>query len=288
MNLRSLLLCDVALTGAQTSARAADESWKPLFNGKDLTGWESYLAKPLPTSDVPGAEKDAKGAYTKPLGVNNDPLHVFSVVKVNDEPAIHVTGEVNGTLTTLESYANYHLKFQFKWGQKRWTNPQKPRNAGFLYHAHGKEGEVGGNWMHSQQFQIQEGSCGDYISVGDAGADVKAKRLEPKKFVYDPAGEPISFFLKSPDSERCAKAGDFEKPTGEWNTFEIISTGTSVVHVVIGHVVLRATHSRQIVGDTTKPLTGGQLQLQVEGSEMDFRELQIRKIDQVPAEFAEH
>ena len=276
----------MVLISALSSAGAAEESWKPLFNGKDLTGWESYLAKPLPTSIVPGAEKDAKGAYTKPLGVNNDPLHVFSVVKINDQPTIHVTGEVIGTLTTLESYSNYHLKFQFKWGEKRWTNPQKPRNAGFLYHAHGKEGEVGGNWMHSHQFQIQEGSCGEYISVGDAVMDVRAKRLAPQKYVYDPAGESLSFFLKSPDAVRCAKAGDFEKPTGEWNTFEIISLGNSVIHVVNGHVVLRGTNSRQTVGETTKPLAGGQLQLQVEGSEMDFRDLQIRTIDQVPAEFA--
>jgi hypothetical protein len=288
MILRTLWLWNVVLLGALPSIKAADEAWKPLFNGKDLTGWESYLGKPLATSEVPGFEKDAKGAYTQPLGLNNDPLHVFTVAKIGGEPAIHVSGEVVGTLTTLEAYSDYHLKFQFKWGTKKWGNSQKPRNGGFLYHAHGPEGAVSGNWMHSHQFQVQEGSCGEYISDGDAVMDVRAKQIGPQKYVYDPAAESLSFYLKSPNGVRCGKAGDYEKPSGEWNTFELISLGSSVVHVVNGHVVLRATHSRQTVGDATKPLTGGQFQIQVEGCEMDFKDFQIQKIASLPTEFAEH
>src|SRR5438034_5202095 len=96
----------------------ADEGWKPLWNGKTLEGWSTWLKKPEPTSVVPGLSKDADGKYTEALGLNRDPLKVFSVAVVDGQPAIRVSGEVFGELRPKGSYSNYHLRLQFKWGEK--------------------------------------------------------------------------------------------------------------------------------------------------------------------------
>lgn len=62
----------LALCSANALA-AADAAWRPLFNGKDLTGWTTWLAKPHASADLPGEPKDEKGAYTRPLA-ERDPL----------------------------------------------------------------------------------------------------------------------------------------------------------------------------------------------------------------------
>ena len=79
---------------------AADQSdaasgWKPLFNSKDLTGWDKYLGPP--------------GGDSTPLGLNNDPHGVFTVVEVDGVPAIRISGEIFGAITTKEEFDNFHI-----------------------------------------------------------------------------------------------------------------------------------------------------------------------------------
>lgn len=267
----------------------ADSAWRPLFNGKDLAGWETYLSVPLPTSEVPGAERDAQGKYTQPLGLGKDPLNCFTVADVDGRAAIRLSGEGYGTLTTLDSFSNYHLRLQFKWGAKKWLpgSENKPRGSGLLYHGHGKHGDAdsGKRWLHTQQFQIQEGDCGDYIVVGDTAADITAQKLGEKKFIYNEKAETLTFCAKTPNQSRCSKSGAFENPTGEWNTLELICVGDTAIHVINGHVVLRLTRSRKSVGEGFEPLAGGRMQLQMEGSEIYFRDIEISPVTAVPAEF---
>jgi hypothetical protein len=89
-------------------ARQGD--WTPLWNGRDLSGWDTYLGRPHRSSDVPGLQKNAKGEYVEPLGVNRDPRGVFSVVTADGAPAIRISGEVYGGLITRSEYENYHLR----------------------------------------------------------------------------------------------------------------------------------------------------------------------------------
>src|SRR4051794_29259268 len=97
----------------------ADADWKPLFNGRDLSNWDKYLAAP-------------QGSKT-PLGLNNDPRHVFSVTEVDGKPAIHVSGETYAALTTHDSFDNFHLRIDFKWGEKRWPpRANVGRDSGIL------------------------------------------------------------------------------------------------------------------------------------------------------------
>ena len=108
-------------TNAETNKT---NEWTSLFNGEDLTGWYTYQKSPEPTSEVPGLARDDEGKYTEAIGLNNDPLNVFTVVMEENEPAIRMSGEVFGILVTNKEFENFHLKVQFKWGDEKWP-PRK-------------------------------------------------------------------------------------------------------------------------------------------------------------------
>ena len=61
------------------------EKWRPLFNGKDLGGWETFLG--------PGFDSEGKKMSATPAGLNNDPQKVFTVVSLDGEKVIRISGE---------------------------------------------------------------------------------------------------------------------------------------------------------------------------------------------------
>src|SRR6185295_535202 len=80
------------------AASGAEDRWKSLWNGKDLSEWTTWLRRPEPTSEVPGLPKGPDGKYREPLGLNRDPLEVFAVANADGKPAIRISGEVFGEL----------------------------------------------------------------------------------------------------------------------------------------------------------------------------------------------
>ena len=95
-------------------------------------------------------------------------------------PAIRISGEIYGALTTRAEYENYHLRFEFKWGEQRWPpREQAVRDSGCCYHAVGPHGASYGFWMRSFEFQIQEGDCGDFYSLAGVIVDVEAVPDDP-------------------------------------------------------------------------------------------------------------
>src|SRR5438034_746438 len=143
------------------SSATAGEKWTPLFNGKDLAAWDTWLGKPF------------KG--DKVVGLNTDPDKVYTVALADGQPAIRISGQTFGAITSAKEYENYHLKLEFKWGEKRWPPREKAvRDSGLLYHCVGPHGAAGSFWMRSQECQIQEKDCGDYWSVDGAMVDVQA------------------------------------------------------------------------------------------------------------------
>ena len=116
MNRRTAMKTMLALPAIAASARPAGAAgqpgaWTPLFDGRDLAGWETFLGKPHQLVVVPGEPKDDRGEYLAPIGVGRDPTAVFSVVEADGGPAIRVSGEIYGALTTRAEYQNYHLRF---------------------------------------------------------------------------------------------------------------------------------------------------------------------------------
>jgi len=268
-------------------ARAA-ENWKPLFNGRDLSGWEMFMTNPDSSWNVPGLKRDAvTGKYLEPIGKNADPLHVFTVETVDGRPAIHITGQGFGVITTAESFENFHARLQIKWGTRKWgAKLNSPRDTGLLYFVHGEPGYDHATWPRSIEFQIQEHDMGDLYALG-AQITVDA-RHDGRLWRYDPKGTPTLFVQKLPVGNRCIKLGDPEKPNGEWNTLDLYCVGGDSVHVVNGTVVMRLHNAQRLDGATPAPLSRGQLSLQTEGAEVYFRDVAITPIDTLPPELAEN
>ncbi|MBC8097178.1 MAG: DUF1080 domain-containing protein [Akkermansiaceae bacterium] len=275
--LGSLLLTSVAM--------GAEATWQPLFNGKDLSGWETFLAKPETAWDVPGVKRDEKGVYLEPVGKNRDPLKVFTMEEVDGRPALHISGQGFGTITTTNSFGDCHLRFQFKWGEKRWgKRANTVRDSGLLYFGHGELGGADGAWQRSIEFQIQEKDCGDLYAIGTQ-IGVTAVPQGTNRWRYDPKGELKTFVQRRPMGNRCIRLEDAEKPRGEWNTIELICLNGDSIHVVNGKVVMRLTNAQRLDGGTATPVKAGQISLQTEDAEVFYRDVEIRPISEIPAEF---
>ena len=277
-----LLGCALFLSAGLRAA----EAWKPLFNGTDLAGWDMFQAIPDASLEVPGLKREANGKYLEPIGLNRDPLQVFTVKNVDGRPAIHVSGQTFGTITTKESFGNIHLRMQVKWGEKKWAPKLNAlRDCGLLYFCHGPLGVEHGQWPRSVEFQIQEHEMGDLYALMTK-VTVNA-RHEGRLWLYDPKGEPILFEQKAPISNRCVKLGDPERPNGEWNTLDLICFNGDSIHIVNGVVVMRLHNAQRIDGTAPASLASGQISLQTEGAEVFYRDIAVRPITAVPAEFAE-
>jgi hypothetical protein len=103
---------------------------------------------------------------------------------------------------------------------------------------------------------------------------------------YDPAGEWTFFSQSQGASGRCVKQPDNEKPTGEWNTVELIAFHNDSIHIVNGKVVMRLHGPVRIDAALPTPVTSGPIILQSEGAEVFYRDIQFRPITAIPAEFA--
>ena len=263
----------------------ATEAWKPLFNGRDFVGWSMFMTKPDRTWEVPGLQRDANGNYLEPVGRNRDPLRVFSVETIDGQPTIHISGQGFGVITTDDSFADFHLRLQVKWGDRKWGSKlHSPRDSGLLYFRHGPPGYEHDTWPRSIEFQIQEHDMGDLFALG-AQITVPA-RPEGRLWRFDPDGVPTLFAQKPPVGNRCVKLLDAEKPNGEWNTLELICLGGDSIHVVNGKVVMRLHRAERLDGPAPASLTSGQVSLQTEGAEVFYRNVEIRPITAIPQEFA--
>ena len=252
-----VIIAFLILTVSSASSRILSETII-LFNGENLDNWEIY---------VPQAR------------LNIDSRRVFSVVKIDGKPAIKVSGEHFGGISTFEEYSNYHLSLEFKWGEAKYAPKLgQKRDSGLLYHGVGEQGTADFFWLQSQEFQVQEGDCGDYWGVAGDGFDVPVVG-EGETFTYRPGSALKTFNEKSPNGRHVQKGRDAEKPKGKWNELELYCFGDSAIHVVNGKVVMKLYHSRLPDGS---PLRGGRIQLQSEGAEVYYRKIELRPIDRMP------
>ncbi|HTE34241.1 MAG TPA: DUF1080 domain-containing protein, partial [Chryseolinea sp.] len=103
----------------------------------------------------------------------------------------------------------------------------------------------------SIECQIQEGDCGDFWLIDSVTALVDGVQAGPTK------------------NTRVFKKKDNEKPTGEWNTLEIIAKNGTCTHIVNGMVVNEATDAS---------LRSGRILIQSEGAEIYYRKIEIREL----------
>lgn len=135
-----------------------NKSTMPLFNGKNLDGWYTFL-------------------NTK--GKSNDPEKVFLV----ENGLLHISGKEFGYIATEKSYRNFRLVAEFKWGVKkhppRDADTTKRDNGICYYFAMGEKDTV---WPKSLECQIQEGDVGDLWLINHTTAVVNGARTQPDSF----------------------------------------------------------------------------------------------------------
>ena len=146
---------------------------------------------------------------------------------------IRCTGRPAGYLRTEKAYANYKLTVEWRF--------LKPGNTGVLVHMQGED-KV---WPKSIECQGMHGNQGDFFVIDGTTFNEHKGR----------------------DGRRVAKNGpSHEKPLGEWNTYEIVCDGDTVIPSVNGREMNRATGCS---------VTSGRICLQSEGSEIEIRRVTL-------------
>ena len=243
---------------------SCEKPWQPLFNGENLDNWDKYIGTPLK-----GAEDLAKSAT-----IDN----VFTVVEENGEKIIRISGEVNGSLATRDTFANYHLQLVFKWGDKIHSR----QNSGLLYHSFGEFGEAIGTWMVNIECQLMHDKLGDTYLMNNTYCETAVNEVDGG-FIYAKDGT-VKKFSKEHNGPGIKKAVDAELPPGEWNTVDLYSVGQTTVHVVNGKTTMVNTNTAKLENGEAIPLTSGKIQLQSEGAELFVKTIQVKPIMEIPEE----
>ncbi len=259
----SALLLAVSDAGAKEPALPIEprgEIIRP-FNGKDLSGFRPWLR-----------EQDRHD------GENN-----YSAV----DGMIRISGEGMGYLGTVDSYKNYHLAIEYKWG-KRTDGSKYVRNSGILLHATGPEGNARGIWMASIEVQLAQGCEGDLIVI--RGQDEQGKTIPVDltsntitaadgRTRWHQQGRPTRYSGKQfwwskhqvgfQELLDTRGAHDVASPLGEWTKVECICQGDRITVKINGHTV------NECYGVFP---SAGRILLENEKNEIYFRNFEIRPL----------
>ena len=161
-------------------------------------------------------------------------------------------GDPKGHLLTQNAYRDYRLEVEYRF-------PGKPGNCGVLVHA-SRPRALYKMFPQSVEVQMNSGDAGDFWVIQE---DIKVKDMEKRR----PRKEGEKWGGSEGDARRILNLTDgSEKPLGEWNTMVIEARGRTVKVWVNGHLVndgFDATADR------------GRIALQAEGTEVEFRKVQI-------------
>ena len=270
----------LSLISLVVAGSAVAEEWTQLLD-KDLSKWEIFVGVPHKTVVIPGGPESTSPNGTKgtPLGLNNDPLKIFKMIKQGDEDVLHSSGQIYAGLSTKEEFENYHGSLQYKWGEKIYEpRLNMKRDSGLLVHCVGKHGAFWNVWLRSQECQIQEGDTGDYIPLAGTRAAVPVQVKDGKEHTRFSPGGPLRT-----GTGYTKHSENFEKK-GEWNTVEVWAVGDICVFAVNGNPNMVIFDSEERKGDKFVPLTKGRLQIQSEAAEIFYKDIKIRPIKEFPAE----
>jgi putative membrane-bound dehydrogenase-like protein len=238
--------------------------WEPLVNGRDLSGWYTFLQEHGRNADP-----------DKIIAVEDGLIHFY-----RDTPAGSRVEQCY--IATEKEYGDYHLRLQYRWGEKKFApRAALPRDAGVYYHMVGEDAV----WPAGLQFQIQEGNTGDLLAhYGrqlDSWIDPATKDLEMRTFQNSKiGGVPVVLDGKG---VACQTRGQMNELAG-WNTLEIIAQGTSIAHILNGKTVNRGENVRLVDSvnpSQSTPITKGKIALAIEAAEIQFRNIEIKQLDAV-------
>ena len=259
---RAIGVCTFGSAAAIRSSDEPKDGWISLFNGRDLTGWYTFLQK---------------------HGKDRDPDHVIAI----EDGAIHLYKDatersevVMGYIATEKEFGNYHLRFQYRWGTKKFQ-PRfaLKRDAGLYYHLNGPDAV----WPRGLQYQIQQTDVGDLLALFgfalDSSIDPKTSKDEQATFLAAEQGGQSRVLGGKGIGYQKRLPGDFE--VEGWNTIEVVAKGDTTVHILNGHVVNQGRNIRFTDPEkpgTTRPVTQGRIALEIEAAEIYFRKVELREL----------
>ena len=163
-----------------------------------------------------------------------DPATVFTI----RNGLIHISGNPFGYMRTKDIYSDYKLHVEWRW-------PTEATNSGVFVHAQ----QPDSIWLKCVECQLQAGNAGDFVCMN--GADMTERTDKSKPFVKK-------------------LAASSEKPTGEWNTMEVICDGSTIKVTVNGILQNKGTNVS---------VTKGSICLQSEGKDVEFRNVYLDKLE---------
>lgn len=209
-----------------------------LFNGSNLDGFYKLL------------RNHETGELRQ---IDEDP---FNVITVRDG-MVYVTGREFGHFITEESYGDYRLVVEWKWGEETWEpRKERARDSGILIHCVPPD-KV---WNKSIEYQIIEGGTGDFICVDGARLSVGDTTRTSGRFDRYNKGqwEDVKGFRHT--------EYEYDNPLGEWNISEVICRGDKVTNIINGVVVNE--------GFNANP-SRGQILFQSECAEIYYRKIDL-------------
>ncbi len=269
-----LLCLVVSLAG---SARAeSHDGYTPLFNGKDFSNF--YL--------VSGNKRIAEPS---PLfQIHDGMIHMYK-----DAP--DKSKQPHGYVITEKEYSNYHLRFQYKWGTKKFGGKVGvKRDCGVLYHCFGGDGV----WPNSVELQVQEGDTGDIFTVNTRVTTtvdpattnteavvstnintkvVRTNYISAPYFQESSAGGIMYTQGVSTNIRRLHRCCDYDL-LDDWNTVELIARGDTAIYIVNGKINNRILHLERWKDNKWVPLTQGKILFQQEGAEVFYRNIEIKPL----------
>jgi hypothetical protein len=162
-----------------------------------------------------------------------DPVTVFTVQK----KTIHISGNPFGYMRTKEVYSDYRLHVEWRW-------PDEATNSGIF--VHGQEPDA--IWLRCVECQLKAGNAGDFVCMN--GADMN-ERTDKSSVIVN------------------KMAASSEKPSGEWNTMEVVCKSSTIEVFVNGVLQNRGT------GVT---INKGFICLQSEGKDIEFRNVFLTRL----------
>jgi hypothetical protein len=216
---------------------------------------------------------------------HSDPRGVFQPGR----RCLHLSGDGFGYWRTSESFRDFLLRVEFRWGRQV-RRPGKALDSGVFIHTQGPDGnshDGNGAFLAGVEVNIFQGATGDLLLIrgNDAAGNLIAPRLTAcvaaerdadQWFTWQPAGQSIVLSRwgrlnhrgKSPrwmDVEDFRAEGDAEKLRGEWNLLEIESH----------HKTLRVWQNGVQVNEAHEIWPeAGPILFQCEGAEITFREVE--------------
>ena len=285
-----LVVCAVFLGCLTAGAAEPGEAIVPdrvikLFNGKDLSGWTTWL--------VDTKQKDPRGVYSV------------------EDGAIRLSGDGFGYLSTVQAYKDYRLVAEVKWGERNFrTRKGMARDSGIFLHSVGPEGNTfdrgwgsrerntgpdvsNGAYKAAIECQVMEGGFGDLLLIHGRYADgrrvpVRATVRATERRVagdyanyqFNPAvdklvlkGGAIAWLSRDTawkDVPGFRGKNDVESPRGEWTRVECVCAGDRVTFFVNGK---RVNEAYDVFP------AAGKILLQCEGSEVFFRKLELHPLE---------